>query len=182
MLRSLSPELRFRARVMIGVVVLLVLISIILAIQSRVVRIFVVISDSMEPTLLIGDRIVIDTKSYPDRFDVVSLQDPEHMDDPKEQLVKRVIGLEGDVIAIEDGILLINGEEQYSRHVASNTINWRDVRIKVPEDHIFVLGDNRNHSYDSLNFGPVSEENITGVLSFIVWPPSRFGPVDDFTE
>lgn len=167
---------------MTGTIVLLVLIGIIISIQTQVIRIFVVISESMVPTLQIGDRIVVDSKIYPVRYDVISLQDPEHPNDPREQLVKRIMAIESDVVEIEGGILYVNGEEQYSQHVTSNSLQWRDIRLRIPEGHIFVLGDNRNESYDSLNFGSVPVENITGVLSFIVWPLDNFGKVPNFNE
>lgn len=166
---------------MVGLVVLLVLVGAILTLQSQVVQVLIVVSGSMEPTLQIGDRIIVDANAYPDRFAVVIVQDPERPNEPEEQLVKRIVGLEGDLIQIRGGILYINGEEQYSTHVTTNSLNWRDVRVRVPVDHIFVLGDNRNDSYDSLNFGPVPYSMVRGVLSFIYWPPSHFGKVDDFS-
>lgn len=165
---------------MVGVIVLLLLIGLILALYSQALRIFVVVSGSMEPALQIGDRILIDAKGLPDRFDVVALQDPEHPHDPKEQLVKRIVGLEGDVIRIDGGILYINGEEQYSTQVTANRIWADDMRVKVPMGHMFVLGDNRNESYDSINFGPVPMENLTGVLTYILWPPGRWGEIPQF--
>jgi signal peptidase I len=175
-------SMKNRIRMMIGLLVLLVLIGAILALYSHAIRIFVVISGSMEPTLQIGDRILIDAKGLPDRFDVVALQDPEKPHDPKEQLVKRIIGIDGDVIKVEGGILYINGEEQYSTNVTANRIIVDDKRFKVPPGHIFVMGDNRNESYDSLDFGPVPVENLTGVLSYIIWPPKRWGSIPSFYQ
>ena len=167
---------------MTGLVVLLVLVGIILAMQSEALRVFKVISESMEPTLKVGDRILVDGQGYAERFDVISFQDPEKPNQPKEQLIKRIVGVQSDLVEIEGGILYINGEEQYSRQVTTNSLYWRDVRQVVPPGHVFVLGDNRNNSYDSLNFGPVPIENITGILRFILWPPDDWGRVPDYED
>lgn len=167
---------------MVGLLVLLVLIAIIFALQTKALRIFVVVSESMEPTLLIGDRILIDAEGYPERFDVVAFQDPEKPNHPEEQLVKRIIGLEGDVVEIRGGILYINKQEQFSQLVASNQIFTRDMRVKVPPGRMFVMGDNRNHSYDSVDFGPVPLENLSGILSLVLWPPGRWGSVEAFDQ
>lgn len=178
----LHPEPKNRARVMIGLIVLLVLLGGLLAIQSQAIQILVVISESMEPTLQIGDRILVDRGGFADRFSVVVLQDPEKSDEPQEQLVKRIVGVAGDSVEIRGGILYLNGKEQYSSHVTTNRVNWRDLKIKVPDDHVFVMGDNRNNSYDSLNFGPVEDKYIRGVLSLVLWPPQRWGHVPNFVQ
>ncbi|OPZ07304.1 MAG: Signal peptidase I U [candidate division BRC1 bacterium ADurb.BinA292] len=165
------PRLRRRLRVMVGLLILLVLMGVNLAIASGKVRFEKVISGSMEPTLLIGDVLLMDANAVPDQYDIVVLNDPE---EPGGKLVKRIIGMPGDRIVLRGGILYLNGKEEYSTQVTSNHISWEDTRFKVPEDHVFVLGDNRNNSVDSLNFGPVSYEEIRGVVSAVIWPPSRW--------
>ena len=168
-------DVKTRLRLMAGLVVLLVLVGALMAFQTKAIQVLLVISGSMEPTLAVGDRILIDANGYAKRNSVVVVQDPNKPEQPEEQMVKRVVGVGGDVVEIRGGILYVNGKEQFSRHVASNSIHWRDVHVRVPDHHLFLLGDNRNNSYDSLNFGPLHVSNVTGVLKFIIWPPKNWG-------
>ncbi|RME32960.1 MAG: signal peptidase I, partial [Thermoflexia bacterium] len=108
----------------------------------------------------------------PRRGDVVVLTVPGNPD----RLIKRVVALGGETIAIQNGQILIDG--------APLVESWA-VRLGgpdypptlVPEGHIFVLGDNRGHSNDSRSFGPVPVKNIVGRAIFIYWPPAEIGPV-----
>jgi signal peptidase I len=125
----------------------------------------------MAPTLLVGDEILSDANAMTGRYQIICFNSPE--DDDK--LVKRIIGVPGDEIRIRDGIIYINGKEEYSTQVSDNRIQWKDVKVKVPRNGVFVLGDNRNNSHDSLNFGTVPYKNIRGVATMIIWPPSRWG-------
>lgn len=176
----MSSGSSFNFRMAAGLVVLLILVAVIGTLEAGVMRIFIVISGSMEPSLQIGDRILVDGNATPDRYDIVNFQDPTKPGEPEEQLVKRVIGVEGDLIELRSGILYINKKEQYSNTVTSNRINWDDIRLKVPDGHVFVLGDNRNNSFDSLNFGTIEIEDIEGVLSIVLWPPSHWGSLPAF--
>lgn len=171
-----------KMRALVGAVVLLLLFGAMAAIHFGAVRLFVVVSDSMEPTLAVGDRILVDSAGRYQRFSVISFQDPTRRHDPDEQLVKRIIGLPGDTVEIDDGEVFVNGELQLSPNVTSDLINWPDTRMRVPIGHVFVLGDNRNNSFDSLNFGPVRESDISGVLTLILWPPARWGGIDPFVS
>jgi len=161
-----------RLRLMIGLLILLLLMSILLALASNKLQIEEVISDSMDPTLVVGDRLISDANAMPDRYQVICFNSPE---DPDEKLVKRIIGVPGDVIRIRDGSLYINGKEETSTQIRDNQIQWRDIKVTVPRDGLFVLGDNRNNSHDSLNFGTVPYKNIRGVATLIIWPPSHWG-------
>jgi signal peptidase I len=169
-----------KVRAIAGGIVLSVVFLILLAINYEVIRFYVVVSDSMEPTLQIGDRILVDSSGSYGRYSIISFRDPTRAHDPDEILVKRIIGIGGDSIRLRDGELIINGEYQYSPNVTSDIINWPDVNIEVPPNHVFVLGDNRNNSFDSLNFGPIPEEKIIGVLTSILWPFDRWGRVGEF--
>lgn len=170
--RPESMPLRRRIRLMIGLLVLLLLVGINLAIYLHILQFNKVISGSMEPTLMVGDIIFSDANAIPERYDIVCLSDPEVAGD---RLVKRIMGVPGDVLKIEGGVIYLNGKDEYSEKIRGNSISWPDTRIKVPREKVFLLGDNRNNSHDSLNFGPVSYANVRGVVKFIVWPPSRMG-------
>ncbi len=173
-----KKRFRRKLRHAVGLLVLIVLVGLWAAIKTKLIPIFVVASGSMEPTLQIGDHVLIDASAVPELFDIVTFPDPGNPDaDP---LIKRVIATGNDTVKIESGILYVNGKEQYNKHIKGNHINWDDVKVKVPSECVFVLGDNRNDSYDSLNFGPVKLDNITGVMKYIIWPPGRSGKIGDF--
>jgi signal peptidase I len=132
---------------------------------------------SMNPGIHDGDRILVDHLSYVfggvRRGDVVVLRCPV---DPSLDYIKRVIGLPGDEVRIEDGSVYVNGallDEPY--------VDRPDRRSKLLErvapDHYFVLGDNREHSSDSREFGQVSRELLRGRVDLRVWPPERAGAV-----
>jgi signal peptidase I len=167
-----------KVRFFVGFFVLLVLVGIFAMIKTGVIAVFRIPSRSMEPTLQIGDYIFMDAQAVPELFDVIAFPDPKDPESPP--LIKRVVGEGGDRIEIRSGLLYINGELQYNAKIRGNRINWHDTQVKVPNDSVFVLGDNRNESYDSLNFGPVPLDSIQGVLRMIYWPPGRWGKIESF--
>lgn len=166
------PPLSRRVRIMAGLLLLLILTGVNLAIGSGKLRVEEVVSGSMEPTLLIGDRLLLDANALIERYSIVVLTDPQ---DAGDKLVKRIIGLPGDEIRLRSGALYINGEQEVSPNIPDNLINFDDTRVKVGAGQYFVLGDNRNNSFDSLNFGPVPTENVLGEVNLIIWPPQRWG-------
>lgn len=133
---------------------------------------------SMEPNLHTNQRLVVEKVSYrfhgPQRFDVVVLRLPSQGD---ELLIKRVIGLPGETVEIQDGKVYINGEMLNEPFVQGDTRPGRDGEVMVPPLHIYVLGDNRNHSNDSRSFGPVPIENVVGRAWLSYWPPEQVGLV-----
>jgi signal peptidase I len=133
-----------------------------------------VASASMEPTLEAGDSVLVDklAGSAPRRGEVVAFRAP----DSDEILVKRVVGLGGDRVAIHDGRLVINGRrrtEPYADPKAIDSVFFGPV--EVPEKAVFVLGDNRGDSVDSRDFGAVPEDAILGRVGARLWPPARWG-------
>ena len=173
-----SEALRRRVYVMALLLTLLVLMGINLALGSGKLRVEQVISRSMEPTLRVGDRVLVDANAFQDRYKVICFENPEK---EGENLVKRVMGLPGDRIRIRNGVLYVNGRDEYSPHVRSNRISRRQhLNLRVPEGYVFVLGDNRNNSYDSLDFGPVPYEKIHGVVWAIIWPAGRIGSLPPY--
>ena len=149
-------------------------------------------SKSMAPTLQPKDRVLTNKLAYdltnPDRGDLVVFRGVEK--NKKERLVKRVVGLPGDVVHVDRGILKVNGDplrEPYVSKKPQGNAGKRDGTRKappgvnsfgpmfVPEGHVFVMGDNRGNSHDSRYFGPVPRENLIGEASLRVWPLNRFG-------
>lgn len=125
---------------------------------------------SMEPSLHEDDRLLVSSIDRMTgtilRGEVIVLNSPVD----GERVVKRVIGLPGDVVQIEDGHVFINGQlldEPYINKAPTYAGIWT-----ISADQYFVLGDNRNHSYDSADYGPVPESLIQGVVKLRFWPPT----------
>ena len=97
----------------------------------------------------------------------------------KTSYIKRVIGIEGDHIKIEDGKVYLNGEELQEDYVAEGavTISDRYADLVVPEGYVFVMGDNREHSTDSRSFGCIPVEKIESKVWIRFWPLNKFGKV-----
>ena len=133
---------------------------------------------SMEPNLHTDQRLVVEKLSYrfhgPQRFDVVVLKLPSQGD---ELLIKRVIGLPGETVEVRSGKVYINGELLEEPFLQQGMRPGRDIRIVVPPLHVYVMGDNRNHSNDSRNFGTVPIDDIIGRAWLSYWPPEEIGPV-----
>lgn len=142
----------------------------------------VVRGSSMVPGIRDGDRILVDHLSYVlgdvRRGDVVVLRCPI---DPSLDYIKRVIALPGDEVRIEGEDVFVNGERIEEPYIAGEDGAASDRRLplceRVERDHYFVLGDNREHSSDSREFGQVSRELLRGRVDFRVWPPDRAGTV-----
>lgn len=169
---AVRGPMRYRVRIMLGLAVLLVLVGANLAIRSGKLRMEKVISESMEPTLMVGDTLLVDANALPERYDVVVLLNPQ---DATDKLVKRIIATSGEVVMISGGIIYVNRQEEYSAEIPDNAVETADMRAKVPAGCVWVMGDNRNNSADSREFGPVPYENIVGVVKSVIWPPDRWG-------
>ncbi len=165
-----------------GVVEYLVILLVSFALVFGFVRPFVmeafwIPSGSMIPTLQINDRVLVNKFIYrftePERGDIVVFQSVDSAD---QDLIKRVVGVPGDEIAVRNGKLFVNGEPQKEPYTNKK---FPDVsffaRITVPKDHVFVMGDNRGNSQDSRVFGPLPKENIEGEAFLRFWPPGRIG-------
>lgn len=137
---------------------------------------------SMMPTLEEDQYLIINKLSYylddPQRGDIVVLHYPR---DRTREYIKRVIGLPGDEVTIGDGQVKVNGvvlEEPYINGNAS----YRQQSWVVPEDHFFVLGDNRNNSSDSRSWSFLPRSDIVGEAWIIYWEISDWGLVPHFTH
>jgi signal peptidase I len=138
----------------------------------------------MFPTFDIGDQLLVDkisakTRPYL-RRDVVVFNPPEayiEMTGNKEALIKRVVAVGGDTVQIKNSKLYINGIEQDEPYTNENP-DYELPLIKVPAGYLLVLGDNRNHSFDSHVWGYLPNENVIGRAVFKYWPPLRVGFVE----
>ena len=184
----------------------MVAFAVALLIKTFLLQAFFIPSASMEPTLVEGDRVLVEKVSYlfgePSRGDVVvferrlpGLTGSDEVDDEsvfsdirnafrelfgfptggEQDFIKRVIGVEGDTVEGRDGEILVNGEPIEEDYLPEGYETEPFLPIDVPEDEIFVLGDNRANSDDSRNFGPVPVDNVIGRAFVLVWPPSAFG-------
>jgi signal peptidase I len=138
----------------------------------------VVRGSSMAPRIHDGDRILIDHWSYllgpVARGDIVVLKYPL---DPSVDYIKRVIGLPGDRVVLQDGKVYVNGEELAEPYVEDPDA-LTDMAVRVLPAHYFVLGDNRRRSCDSREFGQVPCDYVRGKVAVRVWPPERVGRID----
>lgn len=133
---------------------------------------------SMEPTLHNGEFVIVNKMAYqfgePKHGDVIVFRYPR---DPDQEYIKRVIGLPGDRVRIINGEVYVNDErieEPYIAAAPRYQSEWG-----VPEGSLFVLGDNRNNSSDSHNWGPVAMEYVIGRALFIYWPPESWGMIGE---
>lgn len=141
-------------------------------------RTFYIPSGSMIPTLQIKDFILVNEFVYrlkePKRGDVVVFKPPPEANAEGKEFIKRVIGLGGDTVAIRDGKVFVNGEpldEPYVKY----PVDYYYSDTKVPDGHLFVMGDNRPSSADSHIWGFLPQKNIVGKAILIVFPFRRAG-------
>ncbi len=142
-------------------------------------------SGSMEPTLQINDRLVIEKISYtfnpPGHGDIVVFWPPESLTPPgqrRDAFIKRIVGLPGDVVEVRDGEVIRNGEVLTEPYIETPP-DYQWGPEEVPPESYLVLGDNRNSSYDSHSWGFVPQENIIGRAVVRFWPPDRLGLIKD---
>lgn len=144
---------------------------------------------SMYPTFKDGEYILTDKISFrmgtPKRGDVVVFKSPKNADI---DFIKRIIGLPGDTVKISGGKVYLNDqlldESQYldeSVYTGPEAFLSEGQTIAVPDGRYFVLGDNRPHSSDSRDFGPVTTEEMIGKVFFRYFPIDRFGKIDSAT-
>jgi signal peptidase I len=133
--------------------------------------------DSMNPTLISGEYVIVNRVSYrlgsPQRGDIIVFHFPR---DPREEYIKRVIGLPGDQVEINQGQVYVNGQpldESYLKVKTNYSGTWQ-----VPEGQLFVLGDNRNNSSDSHDWGTVPMDYVVGKAILVYWPPPEWGLID----
>jgi len=195
--RSLNSALEF-------VLIVVVALGLALAIQAWVVKPFRIPSGSMEPTLHIGQRVLVDRVTGhfgdPGRGDIVVFHPPKGSESNGEKcgvprpsneacpvgtkaradtnFIKRVVAVPGDRLKIMDNHAYVNGKRQADGF--ANLTPCTDVcnlqkQITVPPGQFFMMGDNRGQSDDSRDWGPVPKKWIIGEAFFTYWPPDRIG-------
>jgi len=143
-------------------------------------------SDSMLPTLQVGDRVVVEKVSYhfhpPTTGDIVIFHPPQFLDEQLQMrgygkgqvFIKRVIGRPGQAIAVQAGKVYLDGKPLEEDYILSPPA-YEGGPYVIPEDRLFVMGDNRNNSNDSHVWGFLPEQNVIGRARFRFWPLDRIG-------
>jgi len=164
----------------IGIVVLVAIVNVAISdlMKNNFMQAYKISAASNEPTLLVGDHILVDRRPIarePGRGDLVVF---EFLSEPPKDFVKRVVGLPGDRLELRDKALFINGlevQEPYAffenNEVLSRELGSRDNfgPVTVPVDGYFVMGDNRDQSYDSRYWGFVKKNRIKGIVKSVYW-------------
>jgi signal peptidase I len=166
-----SPEKKAHGfwRDLIETILMAVVLFLLLNAATSRVRVYNI---SMQPTLHEGNLLVVNKLAYklgePKRGDIIVFH---YQGTVTEDYIKRVIGLPGDIVEIGGGIVRVNGQaitEPYIAELPGYTGTW-----KVPEGELFVLGDNRNHSSYSHDWGFVEQEWVVGRAVIVYWPLDR---------
>lgn len=139
---------------------------------------------SMEPTFQSGDYIITSKITYKfkkiERGDVIVFNSPKN---PDIEYIKRVIGLPGDKIEVRNNEVYVNDQILPETYISAKTNLWdngylkENIPIYVPENYVFVMGDNRPRSSDSREFGPIPISSIVGTVIYRYFPPQKMGVI-----
>jgi signal peptidase I len=160
-----------------------ILIAVVVFVCLRLtVQSYTVVMSSMWPNFEDGECIMVSKLSYrssgPQRGDVIIFDPPFDSDYP---FIKRVIGLPGETVEINDGKVSINGTPLEEDEYIAEQPNYTMSAQEISENEYFVLGDNRNSSNDSHNGWTVPRDNIIGKAWFSYWPPSKLAGVEHYS-
>lgn len=152
----------------------IIALAAVLFIRTFITKPFLVSGSSMEPNFYNGDYLLVDELSYrvkkPERGEVIVFKYPGN---PKSYYIKRIIGLPGERVVISGGVVTaIKGDKKIivKEDYINPTRTFSNHEIELKDNEYFVMGDNRNFSYDSRNWGPLEENKITGVVRVRLWP------------
>jgi signal peptidase I len=158
-------------------------IAIALLVEAFLIQAFWIPSPSMEPTLDVGDRVLVNKLSYKfhevNRGDVVVFERPPGASTGQngeiKDLIKRVIAVGGDTVEAKEGEVFVNGERIDENYLEPGTSTDNLPLKTIPDGHVFVMGDNRTNSEDSRIFGPIDEDAIVGRAFIRVLPITDIG-------
>jgi len=177
-----APKTSHRRRVTVEwVIIVIAAVAVSFLMRTYVVQTFFIPSGSMEPTLLVGDRIIVDKLSVDwgsiNIGDIVVFKAPpaEHCGDAVTDLVKRVIGLPGDRLTSKGNTIYVNGVALRENWPHYEPLGTPIGNVTVPANSYFVMGDNHANSCDSRFWGSVPRSDIVGKVFLRIWPISRFG-------
>ncbi len=149
-------------------------VAAVVLVRAFIAQPFLVSGSSMVPTFQNGDYLLVDELTYrfrqPQRGEVVVIRYPK---DPSEYFIKRTIGLPGETVTIKDGHVTIKnqgGEIVLREPYIGSPMVTQDFTQTLGVDEYFVMGDNRNFSFDSRSWGPVPSHDIVGVVRLRLWP------------
>lgn len=165
-------------------------VLVIALVVALVVRVFIaepryIPSNSMDPTLHIGDRLIVDKISYtwqpPHRGDIVVFQPPPPLTElgygQGQAFIKRIIGEPGHTVQVTHGQVLLDGAPLAESYILEQP-RYEMAPVAIPQGYVFVMGDNRNDSNDSHVWGVLPQQNIIGRAWMRFWPLDRLGKVN----
>lgn len=169
-------------------------------IKTFLVQPFWIPSESMIPTIEVNDRVMVNKLAYelgePERGDIVVFRDPAEPEleesipeavirsvleavgirtRGRDDLIKRVVGLPGETVTIEHNRVMIDGVALNEPYLSDTSTMPDEGPFEVGDEEVFVMGDNRQFSFDSRRFGPIPQEDLIGEAFLTIWPVSHFG-------
>jgi len=151
-----------------------------LVVKTFLIQAFYIPSESMDPTLRVGDRVLVNKLSYRtgdiERGDIVVFARPGGPGaDGIADLIKRVVALPGETVEGREGSVYVDGERLDEDYLQPGVSTTPFPPYTVPEDHLWVMGDNRGASDDSRRFKAVPEDDVVGRAFVVIWPLSELG-------
>lgn len=150
----------------------LIIILVVVLIRTFIVTPVKVNGNSMYPTLIGEEIMLLNKLGKIDRLDIVVVK----IDEKNDNLIKRVIGLPGETVEIKDNKIYIN--DKYFEDTYGYGVTYNIDKLTLDDDEYFILGDNRQISLDSRVFGKIKEDEIKGTASFVIYPFKSFGNVE----
>lgn len=149
----------------------IVIVVVVVLIRTFIITPVKVDGDSMKNTLKNGDILLLYKLSSINRFDIIVLDEEKD----NEKIIKRVIGMPGETVAIKKGKIYINDKVIDDEYAYGETSDYNKVTLR--DNEYFILGDNRLISKDSRYFGPIKENEIKGKIVFRLFPFTKIGTV-----